>query len=579
MIEIKDLTLRVAGRTLLENACAVLPERAKIGFVGRNGAGKTTLLKTLQGIFPLESGSIGFTKDADLKYVRQEIENINLSPLEYLIDSVEIEDEDYKLARQIEAQGAKILKGLGFTTETMSLPLAELSGGWRMRVMLACIFIGRPGVLLLDEPTNHLDLEAVLWLKSYLKHYPGTILMVSHDKTLLNDVCDHILHLEDKKLFFYTGNYDRFSQLRTQKLSHLQSAQKKIEEKRAHMQAFVNRFKATASKAKQAQSRMKMIEKLDNIYVPLDDSSALNISFPEPSHLPVPLVSIYNASFGYEQDKAILKRVSLRIDPGDRIAILGPNGNGKTTFANYLAGVLPFEEGDKSKATHLRIGYFYQHQIDILDLTKTPAQLLEEKLPKASEVQLRNQLARFGLEANKAITPLGNLSGGEKARLNLALMCAFAPNMIILDEPTNHLDIDTKEALADALIDFEGAVIVISHDQEFLEKIVDQIWIAQNQTVTIFEGSLEDYEKEVLSKTQEKKVKNVREEKKNASAPVDKNKLEKKIKDLERKKFDLEEVMAGSKFYKMSKQEQGPTLREYETIQNELGELEAKWLE
>jgi ATP-binding cassette subfamily F protein 3 len=581
MIEIKDLTLRVAGRILLENATAILPERAKIGFVGRNGAGKTTLLKTLQGDFQFESGNIGFTKDDELKYVRQEIENVDLSPLEYLVSSVKIEEEEYKLARQIEAQGAKILKGLGFSDETMNLPLAELSGGWRMRVMLACIFIGRPGVLLLDEPTNHLDLEAVLWLKSYLKTYPGTILMVSHDKTLLNDVCDHILHLEDKKLFFYTGNYDRFSKLRTQKMEHLQSAQKKIAEKRAHMQDFVNRFKATASKAKQAQSRMKMIEKLENVYIPLDDSSALNISFPEPSHLPMPLVSIYNASFGYEQDKAILKRVSLRIDPGDRIAILGPNGNGKSTFANYLAGVLPFEEGNKDKATHLKIGYFYQHQIDMLDLSKTPTELLEEKLPKASEVQLRNQLARFGLEANKAITPLKNLSGGEKARLNLAIMCAFAPNLIILDEPTNHLDLDTKEALGDALMDFEGAVIVISHDQEFLEKIVDQIWIAQDQTVSIFEGTLEDYEKSVLARTQEKKVKGG----KNApqetpQTPVlDKGKLEKKLKELETKKVQTEAFMASPEFYNAPPQDQKTWGKNYQELLKDIENLEKQWLE
>jgi ATP-binding cassette subfamily F protein 3 len=347
------------------------------------------------------------------------------------------------------------------------------------------------------------------------------------------------------------------------------------------MQDFVNRFKATASKAKQAQSRMKMIEKLENVYIPLDDSSALNISFPEPSHLPMPLVSIYNASFGYEQDKAILKRVSLRIDPGDRIAILGPNGNGKSTFANYLAGVLPFEEGNKDKATHLKIGYFYQHQIDMLDLSKTPTELLEEKLPKASEVQLRNQLARFGLEANKAITPLKNLSGGEKARLNLAIMCAFAPNLIILDEPTNHLDLDTKEALGDALMDFEGAVIVISHDQEFLEKIVDQIWIAQDQTVSIFEGTLEDYEKSVLARTQEKKVKGG----KNApqetpQTPVlDKGKLEKKLKELETKKVQTEAFMASPEFYNAPPQDQKTWGKNYQELLKDIENLEKQWLE
>ncbi len=580
MIEIKDLVLRVAGRVLLENASAVLPERGKIGFVGRNGAGKTTLLKTLQGIFPYESGEIGFTKDSELKYVKQEIDDVSLSPLAYLIKEAAIEDDDdFKLERQIEAQGAKILRGLGFTTETMMVPLSELSGGWRMRVMLACILIGRPGILLLDEPTNHLDLEAVVWLKSHLKNYQGTILLVSHDKTLLNDVCDHILHLEDKKLFFYTGNYDRFSRLRSEKMTHLQAAQRKIDERREHMQSFVNRFGATASKAKQAQSRVKALSKLENVYVPLD-SSSFEISFPHPTHLPVPLISTYNCAFGYEEDKPILKRISMRIDPGDRIAILGQNGNGKTTFANYLAGLLPFQNGEKTAAYHLKVGYFYQHQIDVLDLSKTAVELLEEKIPKASAVDLRNQLARFGLEANKAITPLKNLSGGEKARLNLALMCALNPNMIILDEPTNHLDMDTKEALGDALMDFEGAVIIISHDQEFLEKVVDQIWIAENKTISVYEGTLEDYEKEVLSKTQDKPQKQEKEEKIKQQKPS-KNmvNIEKKLEQLQRRKSQIEEKIANPDFYILPQKDQQKANKEYQDVLSSIKTLEEEWLE
>ena len=579
MIDINKITLRIAGRVLLEQASAFLPERGKVGFVGRNGAGKTTLLKTLQGLLPLEDGDVRFIKETEIKYVRQEIEDVSLSPLDYLLRTRTFLDEDYKQERQFEAEISKVLKGLGFSTLSMETPLKELSGGWRMRVMLAEVLIGSPGLLLLDEPTNHLDLEAVLWLKAYLKTYPGTILMVSHDKTLLNDVCTHILHLEDKKLYFYSGNYDNFSRVRSQKLEHLQAAQKKITERKEHLQSFVDRFKAKASKAKQAQSRMKMIEKLDDVYIPLD-SSSLNISFPKPSHLPVPLLSVYNVGFGYEENKPILKKISFRIDPGDRIAILGPNGNGKTTLANYIFDGLPFQNGEKSKATHFEVGYFYQHQIDLFDLTKSPVMIVSEKMPKATDLSIRTHLAQFGLESGKAVTPVGNLSGGEKARLNLALICIKNPNLIILDEPTNHLDMDTKEALAEALDDFEGAILTISHDKDFLEKVADQIWVVENGSIQTFDGTLEEYEKQVLLSVKEtsKKPAVQKEEKVQEAPKANTQKLEKKLEKLRLDKDILEQKMYNEGFYLLEQNEVASTIKNHENLLAEIQTLEEEWL-
>jgi ATP-binding cassette subfamily F protein 3 len=410
-----------------------------------------------------------------------------------------------------EARAASILKGLGFTDEEQRMPCSAFSGGWRMRVALAGVLFAQPDLLLLDEPTNYLDLEGALWLETYLARYPHSVLVISHDRGLLNRAVGHILHLEGRTLTLYTGGYDAFARARAEARAVQSAAAKKQELQRAHLQAFVDRFKAKASKAKQAQSRVKMLEKMEPIRAP-EDAARTVFTFPAPDQLSPPILALEGAAVGYD-GKPVLSRLSLRIDQDDRIALLGRNGEGKSTLSKLLAGKLKALEGDATASSKLRVGYFAQHQVDELHLDETPLQHLQRERPGTPPTKLRAVLAGFGLMAEQAETEVGRLSGGQKARLSLCLATLDAPHMLILDEPTNHLDIESREALVEALTAYTGAVILVSHDMHLLSLVADRLWLVKDGRVAPYEGDLDSY-RALLLKGEEKPAKPRKEEKK-----------------------------------------------------------------
>ena len=396
------------------------------------------------------------------------------------------------------ARAAQILHGLGFDAAAQERPCSDFSGGWRMRVALAALLFQAPDLLLLDEPTNHLDLEATLWLEDFLKRYPYTILLVSHDRDLLNGSVDKIIHLHERKLTMYTGGYDDFERLRGERLALQAAAAAKQDAARKHMQAFVDRFRYKASKARQAQSRLKALAKMQPIAAAVEERG-IEFSFPEPEELAPPLIVMDDVAVGYEPGKPILSRINMRLDPDERIALLGSNGNGKSTMAKLLAGRLRPMAGEMRASRKLKVGYFAQHQTDELDLDATPLLSMERAAPNLTSEKCRAHIARFGLDVQRANTPVGNLSGGEKARLLLALMTHGAPNILLLDEPTNHLDIDSRQALVQAINDFPGAVVLISHDPHLIELTVDRFWLVKDGRCQPFDGDLNDYKDMILS--------------------------------------------------------------------------------
>jgi ATP-binding cassette subfamily F protein 3 len=400
-------------------------------------------------------------------------------------------------AHSAEARAAEILAGLGFNDEAQRRPCSDFSGGWRMRVALGAVLFSRPELLLLDEPTNHLDLEATLWLEGFLKSYPHTILLVSHDRDLLNNVVDRIVHLHDRKFTMYTGGYDTFEETRRQRLALQSAMAAKQEAQRKHMMAFVERFRYKASKARQAQSRLKAIAKLEPIAAAAEERG-IEFDFPEPIELPPPLMTLDQVAVGYEPGKPILRKLDLRLDPDDRIALLGANGNGKSTFVKLLAGKLDPMEGEIRRSQKIRVGYFAQHQTEELDVDATALIMMERAAPNLIPEKRRAHLGRFGFGADKINTAIGALSGGEKARLLLALMSWAAPNILLLDEPTNHLDIDSRQALVQAINDFKGAVVLISHDPHLIELCADRLWLVKGGTVRGYDGDLDDYRKMLL---------------------------------------------------------------------------------
>jgi ATP-binding cassette subfamily F protein 3 len=505
MLSIENVIYRIAGREILAGASARLPAGRRIGLVGRNGTGKTTLLKLILGELHLDGGDITKPANARIGTVAQEAPGTSQTLLETVLEAEpermtllaqsETETDPHMLgdiharleaidAYSAPARAASILAGLGFSAAEQQRPCAEFSGGWRMRVALASILFAAPDLLLLDEPTNYLDLEGVLWLEDYLKRYRGSVLIVSHDRDLLNTVAEFILHLEHGKLTLYTGGYDTFVATRAAKRALDTAFVKKQEAARKHMQAFVDRFRYKASKARQAQSRIKMLAKMQSVEIPLDEH-VTPIRLPKPEETNPPLLSLDRVSVGYEPGKPILSNISLRFDPDDRIALLGKNGNGKSTLAKLLAGKLAAQSGDMVRSRKLVPGYFAQHQLEELDGAMTPIQTLAKLRPKLTEQEVRNRLGGFGFSADKARTLVGNLSGGERARLMLALTTLDKPNLLLLDEPTNHLDIDAREQLLSALNDFEGAVVLISHDRRLIE--------------ATFDGDLDDYRRFLLS--------------------------------------------------------------------------------
>ena len=519
MLTINNLTYRIQGRPLFEDASLVLPDGAKAGFVGKNGTGKTTLFHLIQGHISADSGSTEVNKKARIGAVAQEAPAGEETVLEVvlaadkertaLLAEAETATDPHRIgeihmrladidAHSAEARASSILKGLGFEQDRQNAPTRQLSGGWRMRVALAAVLFSQPDLLLLDEPTNYLDLEGTLWLEKYLATYPYTVFLISHDRDLLNKAVSSIVHLEHRKLTFYKGNYDTFEETRRMQMELNNKSREKTLDQIAHLQKFVDRFKAKATKAKQAQARVKMIEKLKPPEAMFDEHAA-PFQFQQPKvDLPTPMITLDKVSTGYG-DTVILKNVTQRIDPDARIALIGVNGNGKSTFAKLLAGDIPVIEGQLKINKKLDIAHFAQHQMDKLKPEQTPLEHVTPLMPLDNEARRRSRLAQMGLTTSRMDTKAKNLSGGERARLLMGLITFSGPSMMILDEPTNHLDIDSRDALVYALNDYQGAVLIISHDRHLIEATCDTLWIAENGTIRELDEDLDSYQRSITS--------------------------------------------------------------------------------
>ncbi|MBY0582470.1 MAG: ATP-binding cassette domain-containing protein [Sphingomonas sp.] len=524
MLNLNGITVRLGGRTILDRATAALPPRSRVGLIGRNGAGKSTLMKVMIGQIEPDDGSIDMPRKTRIGYIAQEAPSGQTTPIDAVLaadteraallaeaehchdpDRVgEIHDRLIAIdAYTAEARAARILVGLGFDDEMQQRPLDSYSGGWKMRVALAALLFSEPDLLLLDEPSNHLDLEATLWLESFLKSYPAMMVVISHERDLLNNVVDNILHLEGGKVTLYAGGYDSFERQRAERIAQLAAARANQDAQRAKLQDYVARNSARASTAKQAQSRAKMLAKMQPIAAMAEDPT-LSFDFPSPDELKPPLVTLDMAAVGYTADRPILRRLNLRLDPDDRIALLGRNGNGKTTLARLLAAQLAPMEGDMAKSGKMRVGYFTQYQVEELHGDDTPLEHMTRVMAGKTPAAVRAQLGRFGFSGDRAVTKVGKLSGGERARLALALITRDAPHMLILDEPTNHLDVDAREALVQALNAYDGAVVIVSHDRHMIELTADRLVLVDDGTAQEYAGSLDDYTDMILGKNQPK---------------------------------------------------------------------------
>lgn len=604
MLRINDLNFAIQGRPLFEGASATIPTGHKVGLIGRNGAGKTTLFNLIRGDIPSETGTISMPARARMGGVSQEVPGNEVS----LIDTVLAADTEraallaesesatdpHRIAEvhtrladidaySAEARASSILKGLGFDGAEQKMPCSAFSGGWRMRVALAAVLFSEPDYLLLDEPTNYLDLEGALWLEAYLVKYPHTVLIISHDRELLNRAVGAILHLENRSLTYYTGPYDQFVRQRAAKREVQAAAAKKQDLQRAHLQSFVDRFKAKASKAKQAQSRVKMLEKMETIRAP-EDAARTVFTFPEPEELSPPIISLEDASVGYD-GKTVLRNLNLRIDQDDRIALLGKNGQGKSTLAKLLSDRLQPMSGKMSQSRKLRIGFFAQHQVDELYVDETPLQHLLRERPAEGQAKLRARLAGFGLGPDQAETEVGRLSGGQKARLSLLLATLPAPHLLILDEPTNHLDIESREALVEALTAYSGAVILISHDMHLLSMVADRLWLVKDGGVSVWQEDLEAYRKDLLTKDTPDKPKKIKAAPKRASRDqvlalkADVRKCEERVKKLNDMRDKLAKKLADPALYDEDAGNQAePWQRKYSEVMNALDRADDMWM-
>lgn len=606
MITIENLTVRLGGRPILEDASAAIPTGARIGLIGRNGAGKSTLMKALIGQLEPDNGSINMPRRAHVGYIAQEAPSGPATPFEAVLagdaeraslleeaetctDMDRLGDLHDRLlaidAYAAPSRAAIILTGLGFDEEMQVQPLDTFSGGWKMRVALGALLLSNPDVLMLDEPSNHLDLEATLWLESFLKAYQGTLVVISHERDLLNNVVTAILHLQDGKLTLYPGGYDAFEKQRAERAAQLAAAKAAQDAQRARLEDYVARNSARASTAKQAQSRAKMLAKMQPIAALMEDPS-LSFDFPSPDEMRPPLITLDLAAVGYGETP-ILQRLNLRIDPDDRIALLGRNGNGKTTLARLLAAQLAPMDGAMEASGRMRVGYFTQYQVEELSADGTPLDHMTRAMEGASPGAVRAQLGRFGFSGHRATARIGTLSGGERARLALALITREAPHLLILDEPTNHLDVDAREALVQALNAFDGAVILISHDRHMVELTADRLVLVDGGTAKEYDGSIEDYIDFVLGRNQPREVSGAKQKKEKRASAMNREAVrlarstvtasEKAIARLQDKLGQIDRTLADPAC--ISGRSPADLMRARATLAAELAEAELQWLE
>lgn len=622
MIVFSSLQIRRGVRVLLDNATATINPGQKVGLVGKNGCGKSTLLSLLKNEIGADGGSFTFPGTWQLAWVNQETPALNEAAIDYVIDG----DREYRQleaelnaanerndghaiatvhgkldaidAWTIRARASSLLHGLGFSNEQLERPVSDFSGGWRMRLNLAQALICRSDLLLLDEPTNHLDLDAVIWLEKWLKSYQGTLILISHDRDFLDPVVDKILHIEQQSLFEYTGNYSSFERQRATRLAQQQATYESQQQRVAHLQSFIDRFKAKASKAKQAQSRIKMLERMELI-APAHVDNPFHFSFRPPESLPNPLLKMEKVSAGYG-DRTILNAIKLNLVPGSRIGLLGRNGAGKSTLIKLLAGELAAQSGEIGLAKGIKLGYFAQHQLEFLRADESPLQHLARLAPQELEQKLRDYLGGFGFQGDKVTEITERFSGGEKARLVLALIVWQRPNLLLLDEPTNHLDLDMRQALTEALIEFEGALVVVSHDRHLIRSTTDDLYLVHDGKVEPFEGDLEDYQqwlsdvqkqesqpadtvKESANSAQARKDQKRREaELRTQTQPLRKEiaRLEKEMEKLNTQLAQAEEKLGDSGLYDQSrKAELTACLQQQAAAKSGLEACEMAWLE
>ncbi len=624
MIVLSSLQIRRGTHVLLDNATATINPSQKVGLVGKNGCGKSTLLSLLKGELSADGGSATFPTNWALAWVNQETPALDIPAIEYVIDGdrefrgleKQLADANEKNdgnaiatihgkldaihAWTIRSRAASLLHGLGFSQEQLEQPVRAFSGGWRMRLNLAQALLCRSDLLLLDEPTNHLDLDAVIWLEKWLKGYPGTLILISHDRDFLDPIVDKILHIEQQQINEYTGNYSSFERQRVAKLAQQQSLYQSQQEKVAHLQSYIDRFRAQATKAKQAQSRIKMLERMELI-APAHVDNPFHFSFLKPESLPDPLLRMEKITAGYG-DHIILNSIKLNLVPGSRIGLLGRNGAGKSTLIKILAGTLPPIKGDIGLSKGVKLGYFAQHQLEYLRADDSPLQHLSRLAPKELEQKLRDYLGGFGFQGDKVTEPTERFSGGEKARLVLALIVWQRPNLLLLDEPTNHLDLDMRQALTEALIDFEGALVVVSHDRHLLRSTTDDLYLVHDGQVEPFDGDLDDYQqwlsdqqKQETSASSDSEQANsgntaqARKDQKRREAefrtqtqPLRKQvtQLEQKMEKLGTTLKNVEEQLADSALYEQArKADLNECLQQQVKVKSQLEETEAEWLD
>ena len=613
MLQLNDLTYRLGSRLLIDEATIKLPDGARCGLVGRNGCGKSTLFRLLLGEISAESGTFGLPRGAKMGHVAQEAPGGPDTLLEYvlaadkersaLLEEAETATDPHRIAeiqtRLVDihahaapARAAAILTGLGFDAEAQARPCSAFSGGWRMRVSLAAMLFLEPDMLLLDEPTNYLDIEGAIWLKSHLKRYPHTLLVVSHDKDFLDEVCDHILHLDRGKMTLYRGNYANFARQRAEKAMLAEKEADKVAAQRAHLQAFIDRFKAKASKAKQAQSRVKQLEKLGPVATfSAEEGASLHLPNPEKPLSP-PIVTMERAQAGYGE-RVVLKNLNLSISDDDRIGLLGQNGNGKSTLVKLIAGRLDPLSGTVTRHSKLEVAYFAQHQLDELSETDTPYLLVRRKMPQAGEAQVRARAAQLGFGADKSDTQIAKLSGGEKARLLMGLAAFDGPHLLILDEPTNHLDIPMREALVEALAEYKGAVLIVSHDRAILDASCDRLWLVAEGAVKPFDGDMDDYEALVMSsraskddEPRETPKSNAGERAERAQKRANLKPLQERAKSLEQQleKFNIllaraDEALASPDIFTKNPERAAQIAKDRAALAERIAAVEEEWLE